>query len=131
MKNIVAATVLTLASLPASLLFTPQALADTYTTCYPVIQSQVSRDAADHPGAYRDGYQEGRESRREGEAYNPRSAGGEFARGFEDGYFGRPFSGQQYRVPDRVDHYTTQQCNTYQTRYRGGWRRHRGRVWIR
>ncbi|HEY9635619.1 MAG TPA: hypothetical protein V6D14_19605 [Coleofasciculaceae cyanobacterium] len=113
MKRIVAATLLTLAAVPVSLLFTEPAKAGTYSVCYPVTQPQVSRDDADHPGAYGDGYREGRASARNGDAYRPRSAGGEFSRGFEDGYYGRRFSGQQYSVPNRVDYYTTQQCNTY------------------
>jgi hypothetical protein len=115
MNRIVAATLLTLTAGSASILFTQPALADTHTVCYPVTQSQVTQDDAAHPGAYRDGYREGRESARNGEAYKPRSAGGEFARGFDDGYYGRRFSGQQYRVPNRVNYYTTQRCNTYST----------------
>ena len=45
----------------------------------------MSRDAA-IVSAYQDGYSEGRESYRSAEAYRPRTSGGEFARGFDDGY---------------------------------------------
>ena len=140
MRRIVAVTVLTLTAVPASFLFAQPAKADIYSVCYPITQQQVAQDAADHPSAYRDGYREGRESARDGEAYRPRSAGGEFARGYEDGYYGRSFAGQQYVIPNRVNYYTTQQCNTY-TRfdyipYRIPYRvrvlpRYRHRVWIR
>ncbi len=123
MKKIFAATLLTLAAVPTSIFFISPAKAETYTSCYPVTYSQVSQDAADHPGAYRDGYREGRESARDGEAYRPRSAGGEFARGFEDGYFGSGFAGQQYRIPDRVQHFTSRECDTYRYRDRGNVRR--------
>lgn len=80
--------------------------------CRPTQKVRVVQDAADHPGAYRDGYREGEESASEGEAYEPRTAGGEFARGFEDGYYGRPFTGQQHEVSDRMETYTTQECDT-------------------
>ncbi len=136
MNKIVVATLLTLAAAPVSVLFTQPANADTYNVCYPVTQRQILEDDADHPGAYRDGYREGRESARQGEAYRPRSAGGEFDRGFADGYYGRRFSGQQYAVPNQVNYYTTQQCNTY-TRPNYTPRRvlvlprYRDRVWIR
>lgn len=46
--------------------------------------------------AYVDGYREGVESKAKRETYQRRSAGGEFARGFEDGYFGRKSTGQRY-----------------------------------
>jgi hypothetical protein len=51
-----------------------------------------------HPQAYNDGYREGMASKAKRETYQARSAGGEFARGFEDGYFGRANSGQRYTV---------------------------------
>ena len=113
MKRIVAATLLTLAAAPISF-FTQSAEADDrYTVCYPITHQKVSEDAADHPGAYRDGYRQGTDSARDGEAYRPRTAGGEFARGYEDGYYGRRFSRQRYVVPNRVEYYTTQQCTTH------------------
>jgi hypothetical protein len=46
--------------------------------------------------AYVDGYREGLESKSKRETYQIRSAGGEFARGFEDGFFGRKSTGQRY-----------------------------------
>lgn len=115
MNKIFCVTLLTLASAPTFLLFTQPAKADTSTStyCYPVVQREVIQNAADHPSAYADGYSEGRQSARKGDAYKPRSAGGEFARGFEDGYYSRPFTGQQYAVPDKVREFTTQQCDTY------------------
>ncbi len=113
MKRLVAATLLTVATIPASLLFAQPAKAETYTACYPVTQPNIIQNSADHPGAYADGYSEGRQSRRNGDAYKPRNAGGEFARGFEDGYFGHRFTSQAYAVRNRIEYKTTQQCNTY------------------
>lgn len=113
MKKIIPAALITLAAAPAFFFFAPAARADTLVSCYPVTQSNISQDPADHPGAYRDGYREGRESARRREVYQPRTAGGEFANGFEDGYFGRRFAGQQYSVPNQVEYYASQQCNTY------------------
>jgi hypothetical protein len=49
-----------------------------------------------NPTAYTDGYLEGIRSKTKRETYQARSAGGEFARGFEDGYFGRRSTGQRY-----------------------------------
>jgi hypothetical protein len=49
-----------------------------------------------HANAYNDGYREGIASKTKHETYKARSAGGEFARGFEDGYFGRRNTGQRY-----------------------------------
>lgn len=55
----------------------------------------VKSDAYD-PNAYADGYQEGIANKANWQTYQARSAGGEFARGFEDGYFGRKNTGQRY-----------------------------------
>jgi hypothetical protein len=49
-----------------------------------------------NPTAYTDGYLEGIRSKTKRETYQARFAGGEFARGFEDGYFGRRSTGQRY-----------------------------------
>jgi hypothetical protein len=54
------------------------------------------QSAAYHPQAYDDGYREGLASKAKNETYQPRTAGGEFARGVEDGYFGRANTGQRY-----------------------------------
>jgi ribosome modulation factor len=54
------------------------------------------RSDAYHPQAYDDGYREGIASKAKNETYQPRTAGGEFARGVEDGYFGRANTGQRY-----------------------------------
>lgn len=114
MKTILSAILLTLVTAPAILGFSQPAKADTVTYCYPVTQSSVIQNAADHPGAYADGYSEGRKSRNDGDTYTPRTAGGEFARGFEDGYYGRQFTGQEYAVSDKIERFITQQCSTYQ-----------------
>lgn len=114
MKSILFATVLTFVTAPAILYFSQPAKADLVSYCYPVTQRNVIQNAADHPGAYADGYSEGRKSRRDGDAYTARTAGGEFARGFEDGYYGRRFTGQEYVVRDKIERFTTQECNTYQ-----------------
>ena len=58
------------------------------------IQS-VNSDAY-NPTAYTDGYLEGIRSKTNRQTFQARSAGGEFARGFEDGYFGRRSTGQRY-----------------------------------
>jgi len=115
MNIMVTTTLLALAIVPVSLVFAPSAFADTTTICYPVTQSRVVQDAADHPNAYADGYREGTQSARQGEPYKVRTVGGEFARGFDDGYYGRSFSGQSVAVPNQVEYYTTQRCNTYTT----------------
>lgn len=115
MKRLVAATLLTLAVLPVSLIFAPQAQATIYDDCDLVPQVRIHRNPADHPDAYADGYSEGRQSIRKKEPYKPRTAGGEFARGFEDGYYGRSFTGQKYAVRDRVQYYTSQECDTFYT----------------
>jgi hypothetical protein len=81
-------------------------------SCYPVAE-RYQNSAADHPGAYRDGYTQGRESARKGESFKPRTAGGEFARGFEDGYFGRAFTGQKVVVPDTVQYYASGDCGDF------------------
>ena len=131
MKGFIAATLLTLAAVPVSFLFAPQAQATLYDDCYLVPQPVVIRNPASHPGAYADGYNEGQDSVRHGHAYKPRTAGGEFARGFEDGYYDRPFTGQKYAVEDRVEYYTSSPCeHTFSAfhRYRGWrpyWHRHR------
>jgi|GEM_PF-5669943 len=101
------------ATLPVVLLFSASARAEQYTHCYPVEKVRVIKDSGNHPNAYDDGYREGVEDAREGKEYEPRSAGGEFARGFDDGYYGRPYTGQQNTIPNRRENYTSRQCSTY------------------
>jgi hypothetical protein len=115
MKRLVASIVV-LSSAPVYFLLTPVASAsEVVTVCKPVTSTNIVRDAAAHVGAYEDGFGEGRLSASRGETYKPRSVGGEFARGFDDGYSGRRFTGQEYAVRDRVESYTTQQCQNVQT----------------
>ncbi|WP_295615027.1 hypothetical protein [Chamaesiphon sp. GL140_3_metabinner_50] len=66
-------------------------------SCKP-IKEEIAVDKSDayHANAYSDGYREGTASKAKRDNYQARSAGGEFARGFEDGYFGRNNSGQRY-----------------------------------
>ncbi|WP_310481356.1 hypothetical protein [Chamaesiphon sp. VAR_48_metabat_403] len=72
-------------------------LEDIEATCKPSRQEiYVSKSDAYHADAYSDGYREGTASKAKRETYQARSAGGEFARGFEDGYFGRRNTGQRY-----------------------------------
>ncbi|WP_407657049.1 hypothetical protein [Mastigocoleus testarum] len=78
--------------------------------CHPVTHEIVNEDPAYHPNAYVDGYRQGKRSFRGGKDYKPRTAGGEFGRGFDDGYFGRDFKGQKVTVPNKVSHYTTINC---------------------
>lgn len=107
-------TLATTATASTLLGFCPVSQAETrqVTICRPVQKVRVVQDAAAHPAAYRDGYREGQQSASKDEPFEPRTAGGEFARGFEDGYYGRPFTGQQYEVQDRTETYTTQECDT-------------------
>jgi len=81
--------------------------------CYPYTQWLMKQDPAYHPQAYADGYRQGRQSTERAENYKPRTAGGEFARGFEDGYYGREFTGQKHIVADRYRPYTTTDCGWY------------------
>ncbi len=62
------------------------------------LPTQGYRDNANHPNAYTDGYREGRVNAQKGEKYVPRTAGGEFSRGFEDGYYGNKSTGQDPAV---------------------------------
>jgi hypothetical protein len=119
MNKIIQVTLLTLTFTPSLLVFSPVAQAGKNpaktkrtTICRPVQQVRVIKDGADHPAAYRDGYREGQRSARKNDSYKPRDVGGEFARGFEDGYYDQPFAGQQYVVADRLETYTTEQCET-------------------
>jgi hypothetical protein len=115
MKRLVASIVV-LSSTPVYFLFTPLASAsEVVTVCKPVTTTNIVKNAAAHPAAYENGFAEGRLSASRGETYKPRSVGGEFARGFEDGYNGRRFTGQEYAVRDQVQTYTTQQCQNVQT----------------
>jgi hypothetical protein len=81
--------------------------------CYPVTQWDVDEDPAYHPQAYADGYRQGKNSAQRREAYKPRTAGGEFGRGFDDGYYGREFAGQKQIVPNEIKPYTTSQCSYF------------------
>lgn len=113
LKPITSIALIALASAPVLLGFAPAAFAEQYNYCYPVEKTRTIRDSASHPNAYDDGYREGAEAAREGDGYEPRSVGGEFARGFDDGYYGRPYTGQQNTIPDRTETYTTSECRTY------------------
>ncbi|NWF60781.1 MAG: hypothetical protein HXY43_16375 [Fischerella sp.] len=84
-----------------------------FNYCYPVTQWLVDEDPAYHPQAYADGYRQGRESAKKGKAYKPRTAGGEFGRGFDDGYYGRKFAGQKNIVPNEYKPYTTSECGWF------------------
>ncbi len=81
--------------------------------CYPVTRWSVDQDPGYHPRAYSDGYRQGRSSAKNQETYKPRTAGGEFSRGFEDGYYGKEFMGQQHIVANQYLPFTTNQCNWY------------------
>ena len=105
MMKVFVAALLSLATVSTSLLAPQAAKADRVIYCNSAPNNQASRNSADHPHAYTDGYQEGEQSFRKGQAYKPRTAGGEFARGFEDGYFNRPYTGQE------VVAYNSQECS--------------------
>jgi hypothetical protein len=93
--------------------FVLPAKAGQYQHCYPVQKNRTVEDAGYHPNAYDNGYREGAESSRKQEPYQPRTAAGEFSRGFDDGYYGRPYTGQKNTVPNRKETYETSQCRTY------------------
>ena len=110
MKKIVA-TLLSLVTGSTFLLFPRTAKADRVIYCHPVTDNRVLQDSVARQHAYADGFRQGEQSARNREAYKPQAAGGEFARGFEDGYFNRPYAGQEDVVPSRVVQSTTQDCN--------------------
>ena len=56
--------------------------------------NEVKHDNANHPNAYTDGYREGKMNAQKGEKYVARTGGGEFSRGFDDGYYGKNSTGQ-------------------------------------
>jgi len=101
MKKLVFAALLGLATISISLLSPQAAKADGVIDWNHVTSNQVAENywSADHPHAYADGYRQGEQSFRNREAYKPRTAGGEFARGFEDGYFNRSYTGQEVVLP--------------------------------
>ncbi|MBD2775446.1 hypothetical protein [Iningainema tapete] len=82
-------------------------------SCFPVTQWYLKEDPGYHPQAYSDGYRQGRESAKDGDKYKPRTAGGEFARGFDDGYYGRKFAGQRQIVANTYVPYTSSDCGWY------------------
>ncbi|NEU71979.1 hypothetical protein PI95_005150 [Hassallia byssoidea VB512170] len=81
--------------------------------CFPTTQWLVDEDPAYHPQAYSDGYRQGQTSAKKRQKYKPRTAGGEFARGFDDGYYGKQFAGQKNIVPNVIKPYTTTECSLY------------------
>ncbi len=112
MKKIVVAALFSFITSSTSLVFPQAAKADRVVSCYPVTENRVLKaSAADHPNAYADGYRKGEQSARDRSPYKPRTAGGEFARGFEDGYFNRPYTGQENVVPTTVVQRTAQVCH--------------------
>lgn len=128
MKKIIPASIIALATATAFLLNSEPAQAhrryhrhygyDRYyhrpiSYCYPVTGWLMDEDSAYHPQAYADGYRQGRDRAKKGNAYKPRTAGGEFARGFDDGYYGKEFAGQKQVVPNTYKPYTTSNCGWY------------------
>jgi hypothetical protein len=108
MKRRIVTTLITLATGCASMFFAQPARA----VCYPVTYPHAIRNSANHPDAYSDGYREGQQSASKREEYRPRTSGGEFGRGFEDGYYGRSFTGQQSVIADRVEGSTFHNCDS-------------------
>ncbi|MFQ4145917.1 hypothetical protein [Chlorogloeopsis sp. ULAP02] len=125
MKKIIMASVVALATTTGLLLGNQPAQAhrryDYYRpyplyplrSCYPVTQWFVDEDPAYHPQAYADGYRQGSQRAKQGKAYKPRTAGGEFARGFDDGFYGREFAGQKQIVPNVYKPYTRTDCGWF------------------
>lgn len=100
MKKI-AAALLSLVAVSTSLLYPQVAKANRVIYCADLAEDETVTYSADHPHAYADGYREGEQSARNKEAYKPRTVGGEFARGFEDGYYNRRYAGQKQVVLNR------------------------------
>jgi len=99
-KIIVYAALLSIATAPPLLLFNQPAQAQRVNYCYP---SSQNNGAGNHQNAYADGYREGQQSARDRESYRPRTAGGDFDRGFYDGYYNRPY---------RDGRYISRECDT-------------------
>ncbi|MEH2252959.1 hypothetical protein [Nostoc sp.] len=112
MKKIVVAALFSLIAGSTSLVFPQAAKADRVVYCHPVTDNRVLKEsAANHPHAYANGFREGEQSARNRVAYKPRTGGGEFARGFEDGYLNLPYAGQEDVVPKTIVQHTIQVCN--------------------
>lgn len=123
MKNIMALSLFTLATMTGILVNSQAAQAHrryyrhypysrlSLYYCYPTTQWVVDQDPAYHPQAYADGYRQGQAQAKRGNSYKPRTAGGEFSRGFDDGYYGREFAGQKHIVPNEITPYTTTRCD--------------------
>ncbi|MEH1900071.1 MAG: hypothetical protein V7L04_01280 [Nostoc sp.] len=111
MTKILVAAIFSLIAGSTSLLFPQAAKADRVVYCHPVTDNRVLKSAADHPDAYANGFREGEQSARNRVAYKPRTAGGEFARGFQDGYLNLPYAGQEEVVPKTIVQHITQVCN--------------------
>jgi hypothetical protein len=134
MKKLVLAALLGIATVSTSLISLQAVRADEVIDGNYVNSSQVSKNykdyyAANHPRAYTDGYRQGQQSFRDGETYKPRTAGGEFARGFEDGYFNRPYTGQKVVVlppPPVYYNYPNPAINVDFGFGLGGWHHHHG-----
>lgn len=95
-----------------SLLFPQAAKADRVVYCHPITENRAIKESAvDQPHAYADGFREGEQSARNRVAYKPRTVGGEFARGFQDGYLNLPYAGQENVVPKTIVQHTTTVCN--------------------
>lgn len=91
MKRIVLGALLTIATTPVFLLFNQPAEAQ-INYC----DSAQNNNAGNHQNAYADGYREGQQSARDRQTYRPRTAGGNFDRGFYDGYYNRPYRDGRY-----------------------------------
>ena len=95
------------------LLLPTRVLAGQLNYCYPIQETRVVSDPGYHPQAYDDGYREGVAEARANAPFEIRTAGGEFARGYEDGYNGRSYAGQKKVLPDRREAYRSQKCRNY------------------
>ncbi|MGB3208325.1 MAG: hypothetical protein WBB28_25350 [Crinalium sp.] len=91
MKRIVLGAILTIATTPVFLLLNQPVQAQ-INYC----DSSQTNNAGNHQNAYADGYREGQQSARDRQTYRPRTAGGNFDRGFYDGYYNRPYRDGRY-----------------------------------
>jgi hypothetical protein len=70
-----------------------------------------STDHANHYRAYTDGYEEGQAAHIAKIPFEERVAGGEFARGFRDGYYAQPYSSSKSSVDLGITFKYIQQCD--------------------
>ncbi len=98
MKRIIASTLIILTIGSTFILYKEKAQAQ--ANCWTPSKDD---DPANHSEAYSDGYRQGVESAQKREKYRPRVVGGEFARGFKEGYDDSPYNNLNSTVTRTLD----------------------------